>query len=113
VKLKQCLIAVTAAAAYLSQAPGQEKAQEAKVKVEVHLSSEHAPMALKAGARTDLKMVLPSTKTASKVGYETNPLADSVEVVSVKREEKPADPDKVVRVGLRATKVKAEQIEKV
>jgi hypothetical protein len=95
----------------LTTSPGQEKAQE--VKVEVYLSAEHAPEALKAGSRADLKMVLSKVATKTgKVAYSTGPLADGVEVVSVKREEKPKDPDKAVLVELRATKAQAEKIER-
>ncbi len=113
-KRSHCLAAVIAAAVCLAPSPGQEKAQEAKVKVEVHLAAEHAPEALKAGSRADLRMVMGSTKTKTgKVTYSTRPLADGVEVVSVKREQKPADPDKAVLVELRATKPQAEKIEKV
>jgi hypothetical protein len=112
-KLSHCLAAVAAAAVCLAPSPGQEKAQETKVKVEVHLAAEHAPEALKAGSRADLKMVLGSAKTKTgKATYSTSPLADGVEVVSVKREKKPADPDKAVLVELRTTKAHAEKIER-
>lgn len=112
-KLKHCLAAVAFAAAWLAASPGQEKAQEARVKVEVYLPAEHAPEGLKAGARADLKMVLSSAKSKTgKVACSTRPLADGVEVVSVKREQKPKDPDKAVLVELRATKAQAEKIER-
>src|SRR5262249_49587173 len=108
VKLRHNLVALAAAAAAWL-APST--AQEAKVNVKVHLAAEHAPEGLKAGARADLKMVLSSAKTKTgKVTYRTSPLAEGVEVVSVKREEKPKDPDKAVLVELLVTKAQAEKI---
>lgn len=112
--LRRCLAALAlVGAACLTSSTAQEKAQEAKVKVDVHLSVEHTPEGLKAGSRADLKMVLSSVKSKTgKVLYRTSSLADGVEVVAVKREQKPADPHKAVQVELRATKAQAEKIEK-
>jgi hypothetical protein len=92
----------------------QEKAPAARVKVEVHLSADHAPEAIKANSRADLVYVQSSAKTSKgKVLYNTRPVARDVEVVSVKREKKPADPARAVRVELRVTKEQAAKIEKM
>jgi hypothetical protein len=90
----------------------QEQGKAARVKVEIHLAAEHAPDSIKAGATADLKFVLSSVKTKGKVMYRTKGLADGVEVVAVKRQEKPADPNKAVLVELRVTKEQAAKIEK-
>jgi hypothetical protein len=82
--------------------------------VEIHLSAEHAPEAVKANTRADLMYVVSSAKSkAGKVAYSTKRLFDDLEVVSVKREEKPANPDKAVLVELQVTKERAAKIEKL
>ena len=53
---------------------GQDQKADDRVKVEIHLSTEHVPMGLKAGTRVDLKLV--SDITVSKdlaVLVETRP----------------------------------------
>jgi hypothetical protein len=108
------LTALTVAAACLAVSAAQQKDKEAKVKVEIHLSAEHAPKGLKAGDRADLSYVVSSVKTKSgKAIYNTKPLAEGVEVVAVKRQEKPADPAKAVLVELNITKAQADKIDKV
>ncbi|MFO0844858.1 MAG: hypothetical protein U0797_21085 [Gemmataceae bacterium] len=108
---RQCLIALTTLAVCLTASPSQQKAGAAKV--EVHLAAEHAPEGLKAGSRTDLMYVTSSVKTkAGKVVHSTNVLVEGLEVVSVKREEKPADPAKAVVVELRGTKGQVEKVER-
>jgi hypothetical protein len=92
----------------------QEKAPEARVKVEVHLAAEHAPEAIKANTRADLVYVASTTKFGTgRVVHNTRPIARDVEVVSVKREKKPADPARAVLVELRVTKEQAAKIEKM
>jgi hypothetical protein len=100
-------------AACLAPSSAQEKAGEERVKVEVYLSAEHAPEGLKAGARADLVMVLGKTMTkdGKLVSYRIAPLAGGAEVVSVKREEKPANPARAVRAELRVTKQQTARIE--
>jgi hypothetical protein len=100
-------------AVLLSPAAAQQNAKEDKVKVEIHLSAEHAPEAIKANARADLVYVKSSTKIPGKVMYNTTPIAKGVEVVSVKREQKSADPNKAVLVELRVAKEQAARIEKM
>lgn len=93
----------------------QDKAPADRVKVEVHLSAEHAPETIKAKTRADLVYVQSSTKInkGKVVLYNTRPLAMDVEVVSVKREKKPADPARAVLVELRVTNEQATKIEKM
>lgn len=108
------LAALALVAAALCAASAQEKGEPAKVDVELHLAAEHAPKGLKAGSRADLHLIRASTKTKSgKVSYSTQGVALDLEVVDVKREEKPKDPDRAVLVKLRATKAQAERIEKL
>jgi hypothetical protein len=84
-----------------------------RVKVEIHLATEHVPKDLKAGTRVDLKMV--KSKTVGPRGrttYSTSPVAENVEVASVVQVEKPANPEGAVRVQLLVVKDKAEKIKK-
>jgi hypothetical protein len=104
---------IIAVAACLATSSAQEKAEAAKVKVEIHLSAEHAPEGLKAGARANLRFVTSSTRTKTgRAVHSTRPLVDDVEVAAVKREEKPADPARAVLVELSVTKAQAEKVEK-
>ena len=92
----------------ISAAATQEKVEAAKVKVEVHLSAEHAPEAIKVKSRVDLVYVKSAIKTRTgKAKYMTAPLAKDAEVASIKREKNPADPAKAVRVELLVTKEQA------
>ena len=94
--------------------PGQEKGDNEKAKVEVALAAQHVPEGLKAGSRADLLMVLSTIVAPSGLtSMRTAPLAAAAEVLSVKREEKPADPLKAVVVELRVTKEQAAKIEKI
>jgi hypothetical protein len=80
----------------------------------VYLAAEHAPEGLKAGSKANLVMVTGSAKLkGGKTFYTTKPVADGVEVVSVKREKKPESPEKAVLVELKAMKDQAAKIEKV
>ncbi len=92
----------------------QEKAVPGKVKVAIQLAAEHAPEAVKANNRANLMFVVSSVKSRTgKVVYSTKRVFDGVEVVSVKREAKPADPEKAVFVELQVTREQAEKIEKL
>src|SRR5262249_43557863 len=98
----------------ISAAATEEKVEAAKVKVEVHLSAEHAPEAIKVKSRVDLVYVKSAIKTRTgKAKYMTAPLAKDAEVASIKREKNPADPAKAVRVELLVTKEQAARIEKM
>lgn len=111
--LPHCLSALLTIVAVLSPLSAREKPAGPKANVTVYLAAEHAPDGLKAGLRANLVMVTGSARTGKKVIYMTKPVAEGVEVVSVKREKKPASPDKAVLVELKATKDQADKIEKV
>src|SRR5262245_21934541 len=107
------LLTVVALAALSAALPAQEKGNDEKPKVEVALAAQHVPDGLKAGSRADLVMVVSTTVTATGLAtVRTAPLAAGTEVLSVKREEKPADPLKAVLLELGVTKEQAAKIEK-
>jgi hypothetical protein len=110
----QRFLPVLMAVACVPAHAAQEKAPAASVKVEVPLSAEHAPEAIRANTRADLVYVASTTRFGTgKVLYTTRPIVRDVEVVSVKREKKPADPARAVLVELRVTKEQAAKIEKM
>src|SRR5262249_20941019 len=113
-KPRHCLAALLIVAVCLATSTAREKPAEPPATVKVYLAAEHAPEGLKAGSKANLVMVTGSTKVKGrKPFYKTSPVADGVEVVSVKRDKKPESPDKAVLVELKATKDQAAKIEKV
>src|SRR5262249_55167813 len=104
-KPTHCLAALLAVALCLSLSAAREKPAEPPPTVKVYLAAEHAPEGLKAGSKANLVMVTGSVVLKGrKPFYKTTPVAEGVEVVSVKREKKPESPDKAVLVELKATK---------
>jgi hypothetical protein len=83
------------------------------VTVEVTLAPEHVPEGLKPGARADLVTVTGKTVArGGQVRYVTSGLARDVEVAAVARPERPADPERPVRVELRVTREQAALVDK-
>jgi hypothetical protein len=106
--------ALALTAACLAALAAQKKPEVVAVKVELQLPAKAVPAALKAGDRVDLKVVLSRSVTPTgKVSVRTRSLVDNLEVVSVKRQEKPADPATAVAVVLRGTKEQADKINKL
>jgi hypothetical protein len=100
--------------ACLAALAAQKKPEAVAVQVKLQLPAKAVPAALKAGDRVDLKVVLSrSTTPTGKVNVRSRSLVDNLEVVSVKREEKPADPARAVAVVLRGTKEQADKVNKL
>jgi hypothetical protein len=83
------------------------------VKVEVHFETKHVPPGLKAGDRVNLVRLNSSTVIKGKELYNTTPVANDLEVISVTPMEKPKEPYLAVKVELGATKEQAEKIERL
>jgi hypothetical protein len=107
-------LAMVMVIACVNASAAQQQPAAVRVKVEVHLAAEHVPETIKANSRADLVYVQSSVKSRNgKILYNTRRVAADVEVVSVKREKKPADPARAVLVELRVTKEQAAKIEKM
>ena len=106
------LAALVLATACLAALAAEGKPEGASVKIP--FAAKDVPAALKAGDRVNLKVVLGSTITAKgKALVRSKVFVADLEVVSVQRQAKPADPTKAVEVEVRTTKEKAAKVEKL
>jgi len=91
--------------------PPKQASGEESAKVEVAFAIVHVPQALKAGMKVDLEHVTSAIITGTgEAIYNPIPVVAGLEVVSVTKMEKPADPEQAVKVELKGTK---QQIDKV
>jgi hypothetical protein len=90
------------------------RADAAKTTVELYFFAEHAPKEIEPNTRVDLMFVTSMNKAkAGEVSYSSKRVLQDIEVVFVKRQERPADLEKAVLVRLLVTKEQAETIEKL
>jgi HEAT repeat protein len=90
------------------------RADAAKTTVELCFFAEHAPKEIEPNTRVDLMFVTSMNKAkAGEVSYSSKRVLQDIEVVFVKRQERPADLEKAVLVRLLVTKEQAETIKKL
>jgi uncharacterized lipoprotein len=113
-KYGSMLVALLVLSLGATSTPAKTFRGDEKTKVEVYLATEHVPEGLKAGDMVTLFRVNAKNVTpGGKVSYVTVPMAANLEVVSVKKMEKPKRPEQAVKVELRVSKEQAEKIEQV
>lgn len=96
------------------KSPPAKSGSEGLTVVEARFATDHVPIEMKPGSRVDLKQVVAMTLTATgKPKARTSDIVSNIEVVSVKRFDKPVEREQAIAVELRVTKDQAKSIEAV